>query len=45
MKIQIAGSGCAKCQSAEKNVTDACAAFGIDAEISHIYDVREFGKL
>ena len=45
MKIQVAGSGCPRCQTTEKIVRDACAELNIDADISHIYDVREYAKL
>lgn len=45
MKIQVVGSGCPKCQAVEANVKKACAEMGLQAEISHVYDVREFPKL
>jgi small redox-active disulfide protein 2 len=45
MKIQIAGPGCQRCQTTEKNVIDACAQLDLPADISHIYDVKEFVKL
>jgi small redox-active disulfide protein 2 len=45
MKIQVAGPGCARCQSTEKNVFNACAELDLAADISHIYDVREYAKL
>lgn len=45
MKIQIAGPGCARCQTTEKNVIDACAELNLTADISHIFDVQEFAKL
>lgn len=45
MKIIVAGPGCPKCQATEKNVKKACKELGIDAEISHVYDLREYVKL
>jgi len=45
MKIIVAGPGCPRCQAAEKNVHEACAQLNIAAEISHIYDIKEFAKL
>lgn len=45
MKIQVVGSGCPKCQAVEANVKKACAEMSLQAEISHVYDVREFPKL
>ncbi|MBU1214822.1 MAG: TM0996/MTH895 family glutaredoxin-like protein [Gammaproteobacteria bacterium] len=45
MKIQIAGPGCAKCQACEKNVREACAQLGVEAEIEHLTEPREFAPL
>lgn len=45
MKIQIAGPGCPRCNETEKNVFNACAELDLDAEIAHIYDIREFARL
>lgn len=45
MKIQIAGPGCSRCQQTERNVFNTCAELGIDADITHVYDVKEFAKL
>ena len=45
MKIRIAGPGCPRCQTTEKNVVNACAQLDLAADISHIYDVKEFVKL
>jgi small redox-active disulfide protein 2 len=45
MKIEIAGPGCARCKATEKVVQEVCDELKLDAEISHIYDVREFLKL
>lgn len=45
MKIQVAGPGCPRCQTTEQNVINACAELGLAADISHIYDVKEFASL
>ncbi|MGQ9635750.1 MAG: thioredoxin family protein [Bryobacteraceae bacterium] len=45
MKIQIAGPGCPRCQATERNVISACAELNLAADISHIYDVKEFAAL
>lgn len=45
MKIRIAGPGCARCQATERNVLSACAELTLPADVSHIYDVREFAPL
>jgi small redox-active disulfide protein 2 len=45
MKIQVAGPGCSRCQTTEKNVFNACAELDLAADISHVYDVRQFATL
>jgi small redox-active disulfide protein 2 len=45
MKIQVAGPGCLNCKTTERNVFNACAELNLDADISHVYDIREFAKL
>ncbi|MFQ6088398.1 MAG: thioredoxin family protein [Candidatus Methanofastidiosia archaeon] len=45
MKIVVAGPGCPRCQATERNVFDACAELDLAADISHVYDVKEFQKL
>ena len=45
MKIQVAGPGCYRCHAAEANVREACAQLNLAADISHVFDVREFAKL
>ncbi len=44
MRIEILGMGCPKCQATEQNVRKAVAELGIDAEIRHVYDPKEFAK-
>jgi small redox-active disulfide protein 2 len=45
MKIIVAGPGCARCQATEKNVIEACAQLNLPAEVSHVFDIREYPKL
>lgn len=45
MKIQIAGPGCQRCQTTERNVFNACAELDLAADISHVYDVNEYAKI
>jgi len=45
MKIQVAGPGCLKCQETEKNVREACSQMKLDADIQHVYDIKEIAKL
>ncbi len=45
MVIQVAGPGCWRCHETEKNVFNACAELNLAANISHVYDVKQFVKL
>ncbi len=45
MKIQVAGIGCKKCNETEKNVREACEQLHLDAEISHVSEMKEIAKL
>lgn len=45
MRIVVAGPGCMRCQVTERNVINACAELDLAADISHVYDVRQYGKL
>ena len=38
-KIEILGSGCPKCHKLEKMVKEAVTEHGIEAEVTHVYDV------
>lgn len=40
-KIEVLGSGCPKCQKLESMVKEAVAKHGIDAEVSHVYDLNK----
>ena len=41
MKIEVLGSGCPKCHKLEAMVRDAVTKHGIEAEVTHIYDVNK----
>lgn len=45
MKIIVAGPGCPRCVATEENVKKACKELNLQAEITHVYDVKEFPKL
>jgi small redox-active disulfide protein 2 len=44
MKIQILGTGCAKCKSLYENTKKAINTAGISAEIEKIEDIKEIMK-
>jgi small redox-active disulfide protein 2 len=44
MKVKIFGPGCPRCEATETNVRRVLHDLGIEAEIEHIYDPREFIK-
>ncbi len=39
MKIEVFGTGCAKCRRLEKNVTEALSQAGIGAEVVKVEDI------
>jgi len=39
MKIEVLGTGCPKCMKLEAMVKTTVNKLGIDAEISHVYDI------
>jgi small redox-active disulfide protein 2 len=41
MKIEILGSGCAKCKSVEKLVRNVIAELGIEADIIKVEDLQQ----
>ncbi|MCK7507060.1 MAG: thioredoxin family protein [Desulfobacterales bacterium] len=41
MKIEILGTGCAKCQKLEELVREAVKAAGVEAEISKVKDIKQ----
>ncbi|GMU39059.1 MAG: TM0996/MTH895 family glutaredoxin-like protein [Phycisphaerae bacterium] len=44
MKIEILGTGCAKCDLLERSVRSAADKLGIAYELAHVKDIREFAK-
>jgi small redox-active disulfide protein 2 len=44
MKIEILGSGCAKCKEVEKHVGEALVRTGVHTEVVHIYDIKEISR-
>lgn len=44
MKIQVAGPRCKKCHETEKNVREACKQLNLDADISHVSDIKEIAR-
>jgi small redox-active disulfide protein 2 len=44
MKIEILGSGCPRCHETERRVLNALAKTGKDAEVTHVYDLKEIAK-
>jgi len=44
MKIEILGTGCAKCNMLEAAAKSAAHKLGLDYEIEHIKDINEFMK-
>ncbi|NWG13451.1 MAG: TM0996/MTH895 family glutaredoxin-like protein [Acidobacteria bacterium] len=45
MRIQIVGPGCPRCEATERNVFNACAELNLAADISHLYDIKQFAAL
>lgn len=41
MKIEILGSGCAKCKQLEERAKEAVKKTGLKATVEHIYDVEK----
>jgi small redox-active disulfide protein 2 len=39
--IEVLGSGCPNCQAVERNVRQALAAAGLEAEVRHVTDWAE----
>ncbi len=44
MKIQVLGTGCAKCKQLTANAEKAVAELGIEAAVEKVEDVREIVK-
>ena len=44
MDIKVLGPGCAKCEMTRKNVENAAAEAGVDAEVEKVTDLMEISK-
>lgn len=44
MEIKVLGPGCPKCQQTEKNVKEAIAETGVDAEVEKVTDTMKIAK-
>ncbi len=44
MKVQVLGTGCAKCKVLYSNAQEAVAALGLDAEVEKVEDVQQIIK-
>ncbi len=40
MKIEVLGSGCARCKTLEQNTKEAVASAGLDAEVVKVEDMQ-----
>ena len=41
MKIEVLGTGCPKCLKLEEMVKSSVNELGLDAEVSHVYDINK----
>jgi len=41
MRIEVLGSGCAKCAELEKRAKEAVTVSGVDASVEHVYDMNK----
>lgn len=44
MKIEILGTGCAKCNLLEQTARSAADKLGVPYQLEHIRDIKEFAK-
>jgi len=44
MEIKVLGPGCPRCEQTKKNVDDAVAESGVDANIEKVTDIMEIAK-
>lgn len=45
MKVQILGTGCAKCKALTANAEKAIAELGLDAEIEKVDKIRDIARM
>jgi len=45
MLVQIVGPGCPRCRATEETVRKSCKQCNIEADITHIYDPKEYAQL
>lgn len=43
-KIEILGMGCSKCNQLENNAKKAVAETGVEAEVTHVADLRKIAE-
>lgn len=44
MKIEILGTGCAKCNLLEQTARAAADTLGLDYQLEHVKEIKEFAK-
>lgn len=44
MKIEVLGTGCAKCNLLEQTAKSAADKLGVTYELEHVKDIREFAR-
>ena len=44
VKIEVIGPGCPRCGTTEENARRALAELGLEAELVHVHDVKEFAR-
>jgi small redox-active disulfide protein 2 len=44
MDIKVLGPGCAKCEMTKRNVEEAVAETGVDADVEKVTDLMEISK-
>jgi len=45
MKVQILGTGCAKCKLLEQHAREAIAAMGIEAEVEKVTEIEKIVEM
>ena len=43
-KIEVLGTGCAKCKRVEKNAKEAVGSLGVDLEVVKVNDLKEIAS-